>query len=87
MATLFADGFDCSIVGLVEDFNAKIVRVCYSKSKMMNCLINAGMTYEEAIEYLDYNVWNSYVGEGTPIYLNDLVCVTRQDIEEYLEFE
>jgi hypothetical protein len=26
------------------------------------------MTWEEASEYLEYNVFNTYVGEGTPIY-------------------
>jgi hypothetical protein len=26
------------------------------------------MTVEDAIEYLEYNVFGAYVGEGTPIY-------------------
>jgi hypothetical protein len=30
------------------------------------------MSYEDAIEHLEYNVFGSYVGENTPIYINQI---------------
>jgi hypothetical protein len=29
-----------------------------------------GMTCEEAVEFMDYNVTGSYVGEKTPIFIS-----------------
>ena len=28
-----------------------------------------GMTYEEAIEYFDYNILGAWMGEYTPVYI------------------
>lgn len=28
--------------------------------------------WEDAYEHLSYNVWTAWVGEGTPIYLDDI---------------
>ena len=35
-------------------------------------LIDEGLTHEDAIEYLDFNVLNAYVGENTPLYIHTL---------------
>jgi hypothetical protein len=36
---------------------------------MIDILIDSeDMTTAQALEYLEYNVFNTYVGEGTPIY-------------------
>lgn len=38
-------------------------------------MVRDGMSYEEAIEYFDYNVSGAYVGEKTPIWVDDeMVC-------------
>jgi hypothetical protein len=29
------------------------------------------MTYEEALEFYDFNIGSAYVGEQTPIYIDD----------------
>ena len=29
------------------------------------------MTYEEAMEYLEFNTWDAWMGDGTPIFVND----------------
>jgi len=29
------------------------------------------MSVDDAIEYLEYNTWNAYVGDFTPLYVND----------------
>ena len=65
--SLFADGFANAIIGYTDD--GKIV---YSKSKMVEVLISEeDMSLIDAIEHCEFNIWNSYVGEFTPIYVND----------------
>ena len=65
--TLLADGFDDAIIGL--DTSGDVYRVIYDRNKMVDVLMERDeMSLEEAVEYLDYNVFSAYVGEGTPIY-------------------
>ena len=70
--TLYADGFDTP-------------KVVYSKLKMIEVCEEQGMSVEEAIEYLEYNVWGAYVGDGTPIYADDLSGTKREDVEYTLD--
>jgi len=62
-----AEGFDDAILGLDYSTN----RVIYSLSRCREILMNQGISYDEAIEYLDFNVVNSYLGEKTPIWCED----------------
>ena len=65
--TLLADGFNDAIIGL--DTSKEVFRVIYDREKMIDILVfRDDMTSEDAIEYLEYNVFGAYVGEGTPIY-------------------
>ena len=65
---LIADGYDKCIVGVDLDS----MRVAYSKQKMVEMLVlEEGMTWGDAIDYLVFNVWGAYMGENTPIYLDD----------------
>lgn len=60
------DGFNDAIVG--TDTNGKLV---YDIGKMTEILMTRdGMEYEEAIEFLDFNVLCAYVGELTPVHIN-----------------
>lgn len=75
---MFADGFEDAIIGIQW---GDVSRVVYDKEMMETILMQRdGMTHEEAIEYLEYNVWGAYVGEGTPIYIN------RGGYQEVIEF-
>lgn len=65
---LFADGFDDAILGL----DTLSLRVVYSKQQMIQILIDEDMTLEDAMEFLEYNTWNTYVGEQTPIYVDQI---------------
>jgi len=60
-----ADGFDDAIIG-VDDNNLKIV---YDIYKIIDILIKDGMTDDEAIEFYEYNIAGSYVGENTPSFI------------------
>ena len=65
--TLFADGFNYAVMGTTDDG-----RVVYSKVRMVEELVSESeMSVEDALEYLEYNTWNAYVGEFTPLYIND----------------
>ena len=63
---LKADGFDDAIIGV--DINTN--RLIYSFVKTIHILMN-DMEYEEALEHFYYNILGSYVGENTPIWLDD----------------
>ena len=63
--TLFADGFDDAIVG----FEPSTGKVIYSIEAMTEILVSEGMSIEDAVEHLDFNVIGAYVGEFTPIYI------------------
>lgn len=63
---LTVDGFDDAILGI--DSISK--RVVYDSSKMVDILIQRdGMTDFEAIEFLEFNVYNAWIGEKTPIFM------------------
>ena len=64
---LFADDWDDCIIGVSNDFGK--LRVVYSVSSMVDQLMSYGDTYHEAIDYLEYNTLNTWVGENTPIYV------------------
>lgn len=67
---LKADGFDKAIIG----FEYSTMRLIYSKLKCVEVLMLADeMDYEEAMEYLEYNTFNAYVGEKTPIWCHDTI--------------
>jgi len=66
---MIADGLDDAIIGVDP---VKLV-VVYSIAKILEILMERdGMKQEEAIEFFDFNIAGSYVGERTPIWLDDL---------------
>ncbi len=65
---LIADGFDGAVIGIEEN----TMRLIYSVEKCINILMEQGMDMTEAVEYFDFNVSGSYVGEKTPIWCDDL---------------
>jgi len=65
---LKADGFDDAIIGI----DSKGDKLVYSVSKCINILMKDNeMDFEDAYEYFYYNVEGAYVGEQTPIWVND----------------
>lgn len=67
---LTADGFDDAIIGVIytSDCNGHVV---YDKEKMKQTLMTGDdMTEDEALEYLEYNVYGAYMGEHTPLYMD-----------------
>ena len=64
---LTADGFDEALVGCT--YGANVVAV-YDINKMVEILMEEGTDYDDAVEFLDYNVVGAYLGEKTPLYVN-----------------
>jgi hypothetical protein len=63
---LKADGFDDAVIGV----EVNTLRLVYSIDRMIAILTKDDeMSYEDAIEYLDFNVFSAHVGERTPIYI------------------
>lgn len=64
-----ADGFDDAIIGM--ECSGDVPRVVYSIQLMVHVLCERdGMTEDDAIDFINYNVVGAYVGEGTPIYVD-----------------
>ncbi len=61
------DGYDKAILGLTD--NGQLV---YSKEKMAKLLMDTDntITEEDAWEFLEFNTFNTYIGEQTPIFVN-----------------
>ena len=67
---LLADGFDDAFIGIGRQFGKGLA--VYDGFKCIQILIEEGMTEEEAEEYFQFNVEGAYVGENTPIFLEQL---------------
>jgi len=65
--------YDTAIMGVVERINGQPA-VCYNKSKILGILMNDGIDIDGALEYYEYNILGSYMGEHTPVFM-DSVCL------------
>lgn len=64
-----ADGFDEAIIG--TDYRTD--RIVYSIYKCVKILMKRDrMAFDEALEFLEFNTFSAYVGEGTPIFVDDI---------------
>mgnify|MGYP000892573036 FL=1 len=63
----FADGLDAAIIGIEQD----TYRIVYSRKKVIKILTKETGNRFEAIEYAEFNIFDVYVGEQTPIWVDD----------------
>ena len=64
-----ADGFDDALLG-IDDISMRLV---YSVQKCIDILVKRdGMELDEALIYFNFNVSGAYIGDKTPIWVNDL---------------
>jgi hypothetical protein len=60
-----SDGYDDAILGISTDG-----RLVYSVEKMIDITVrDSDMNVGDATEWLEYNTFNAYVGEMTPIWV------------------
>ena len=73
------DGFDNAIVGVGERNNTDSM-IVYDYDKMVKVLVTRDdMSYEEAEEYIEFNIVGAWIGDTTPI------IVTKKSIKEIEE--
>ena len=59
------NGFDDAIIGVEESVEQKLI---YDIDKIAGILITRDqMSYEDAYDYISYNITSAYVGKKTPI--------------------
>ena len=71
-STLLLDGFDEAFIGFSRRINEPILAVYSYEEIVRICMERDGMEYEEAVEYVDFNVVGAWVGEQTPIIVMPL---------------
>ena len=73
------DGFDNAIIGVGERCTTDSM-IVYDYDKMVKVLVTRDdMSYEEAEEYIDFNIVGAWIGDTTPI------IVTKKSIKEIEE--
>ena len=65
--------FDEAIIGVATNALG-IMAVAYSEPKVIDLLIKHDrMTPDEAMEYYQFNILGAYLGENTPVFIDDVV--------------
>jgi hypothetical protein len=64
---LFADNLDGAIIGIEQD----TFRIVYSRKKVIKILTKQMGNRYEAMEFAEFNIFDAYVGEQTPIWVDD----------------
>ena len=62
------DGLDDAFVGIARQFN--IPFAVYDRQKCIEILMKDMDSFEEAEEYFNYNIASSYLGGGTPAFID-----------------
>ena len=67
---LLADGLEAAFMAIGRQFSHPVA--IYSYKKAIKILMrDHGMDREEAIEYFDYNISGSFIGDQTPVFIQD----------------
>ena len=78
-----ADGLEDAIIGVGSRINMPEVLI-YSYNKSVDIFMKRdGMTYKEAVEWMEFYVVGAWVGETTPIFVHEIR--SDQKIDDFLE--
>jgi hypothetical protein len=74
-------GLDDAILGYIDDqWGTGKYRLVYSIDKMATIFMERdGMDFDDAYEYIDFNIINAYVGPQTPVYVRTLLGEWKDD--------
>jgi len=61
-------GHDDAIIGMAYTYGKNPV-VLYSIEKILDKLVDDGMSRDEAFEFFDYNILGSYISENNPVFM------------------
>lgn len=63
--------FDEAIIGVAQN-SAGLFAVCYSEPTILALLEeHANMDHDEAVEWFNFNTAQAYIGEGSPVFIDD----------------
>jgi len=62
------EGLEKAFIGMSFRFGQEPI-ACYDFDKIIEILIEDGMSEEGAVEYFDYNIIGGWVGDYTPCFL------------------
>jgi hypothetical protein len=84
--TYYAEGFDECIIGI--DTQGDVPRIVYDKWDMVTTYLKRepDCTWDEAVEWMEFNVWYAGYGPGTPIYLRTVTGTVEEKISYIEEF-
>jgi hypothetical protein len=69
---LLADGFEDAFIGIGERCSQPDIAV-YDYHKCLEILVERdGMTSEDAVEFMSFNVTGAWVGDRTPIFVTKM---------------
>ena len=66
---MLADGFEDAFLGVAVRCASEPVAVYDYQTCVKTLIARDGMSYEDACEWMDFNVVGAYVGEQTPWFL------------------
>lgn len=80
------DGYDEAIVGpaFIWSRNDRIEVLVYNAETIRNILMSRdGMDFEEAREFIEFNIEGAYIGPDTPVLVwpNDMYRTTDSEVE------
>lgn len=61
------EDFDQAVVSITTNQEGQVVAV-YDEIKIIDVLMDQGMTEDEAWEYFYFNIEGAYMGKNTPVY-------------------
>ena len=64
--------FEDAIIGIADRFGME-PSVAYDYNKVIE-ILTKDMSYEEAVEYFDFNIIGAWMGDTTPLYIKVLQC-------------
>jgi hypothetical protein len=77
---LKVDGFDEAFLGVASRFGMEEV-FAYDFDKVLKILQERdGMSFDEAVEYVDFNILGAWVGDKTPLFVKQYGSI--KDIED-----
>ena len=71
-------------MGLVQRCGQEPV-ILYDTDKVLQLLVyNDGMTYDDAVEFFEFNILGSWVGDETPAFFSKASLNDLKDIEDLI---
>ena len=74
-AILLIDGMDEAVIGFARRCGQPTIAV-YDYTTLVSLHCQMGMTEDEAVEYIQFNIEGAWVGEGTPALVVPLTYLT-----------